>query len=326
MKKMSFVLGGEKSAAFFQYVGLLVFSYAALRVSLRALNNLGTFFLGTGRVNLKKYGSWAVVTGATDGIGKAYAEQLAKLGLNVVLVSRTLEKLREEATRLETQYKVQTKVIAVDFTEANSIYATLRNELSELDVAILVNNVGMSYPHPEYFDKIAENERLLNDLININIYSVTKMTAIILPGMVKRGGGVIVNNGSASGRIPTPLLTLYSATKAYVDFFSQSLNIEYKSKGIIVQSLSPYFVATKLSAMRPSLMAPTPNKFVSSALNTLSTQPVTNGCLLHNIQGWVMENLIPRTILDNITLSQMQGVRARALAKIKRQQEAAKKQ
>ena len=73
----------------------------------------------------------------------------------------------------------------------------------------------------EYFDKWAENEKGINDMINCNIVSLTRMTAIVLPGMVKRKGGVIINNASASGRIPTPLLTTYSATKSYVDFFSR---------------------------------------------------------------------------------------------------------
>lgn len=110
------------------------------------------------------------------------------------------------------------------------------------------------------------------------------MTAIVLPGMVSRKGGVIINNASASGRVPTPLLTTYSASKAYVDFFSRALNVEYKSKGIVVQSLCPYFVATKLAGVRKSLIAPEPNTFAKAALNTVGTQSVSNGCLIHNIQ------------------------------------------
>ena len=64
----------------------------------------------------------------------------------------------------------------------------------------------------------------------------------------------------------------------------RGLNVEYKAKGIIVQSLCPYFVSTKLSAMKSSLMAPKPNAYVKEALKTLGSQPVTNGCLIHNIQ------------------------------------------
>ena len=99
-----------------EYVGLVYLGYSIIRASMRIFNNVETFFLGFGTLNLKKYGAWAVVTGCTDGIGKAYAESLAKRGLNVVLISRTLEKLQEQAKSIEDTYKVQTKVISADFT------------------------------------------------------------------------------------------------------------------------------------------------------------------------------------------------------------------
>ena len=106
----------EKLHALFEYVGVLFLGYTLLKSSMRIFNNLGTFFMGIGSLNLKKYGSWAVVTGCTDGIGKAYAEELAKRGLNIVLISRTLEKLQEQAKSIQDTYKVETKVISADFT------------------------------------------------------------------------------------------------------------------------------------------------------------------------------------------------------------------
>ena len=274
----------EKCNAFFQYLGLLVFSYTLLKTSFKLFNNIGTFFFGFGAVNLKKFGSWAVVTGCTDGIGKAYAEKLAKLGLNLVLISRTEEKLKNQAKELEEKYKIETKIIAADFTEQTSIYSEIKRQLAGMDIGVLVNNVGVSYSYPEFFDVFAQNEKTVSDMINCNITSVTKMTAIVLPSMIEKRKGVIINNASASGRIPAPLLTASSASKAYVDFFSRGLNTEYKSKGIIVQSLCPYFVSTKLSALRKNLMTPGPNEYVSSALATVGSQPVTNGCVVHNLQ------------------------------------------
>jgi 17beta-estradiol 17-dehydrogenase / very-long-chain 3-oxoacyl-CoA reductase len=106
----------QRVHALFEYVGVLFLGYTLLKTSLRIFNNVGTFFLGIGSLNLKKYGSWAVVTGCTDGIGKAYAENLAKKGLNIVLISRTLEKLQEQAKSIKEKYKVETKVISADFT------------------------------------------------------------------------------------------------------------------------------------------------------------------------------------------------------------------
>ena len=106
----------ERLHSLFEYAGALFLAYTVLKSSLRILNNIGTFFFGMGSINLKKYGSWAIVTGCTDGIGKAYAEALAKKGLNIILISRTLAKLQDQAKVIEEKYKVQTRIIAVDFT------------------------------------------------------------------------------------------------------------------------------------------------------------------------------------------------------------------
>lgn len=166
------------------------------------------------------------------------------------------------------------------------------------------------YSYPEFFDVFGESDSNINKLINCNIVSCTKMTAICLPGMVRKRKGIIINNASGSGRIPTPLLTVYSASKAYMDFFSRSLSVEYANKGIIIQSLCPYFVSTKvgfwlsifshhgidntwtafllllkkLSKTRRSLFSPNPSEYVASALRTIGAQPVTNGCLAHSVQ------------------------------------------
>jgi 17beta-estradiol 17-dehydrogenase / very-long-chain 3-oxoacyl-CoA reductase len=107
----------------FEYLGIVVFGYVALKLVYKILNNLGTFVLGLGSVNLKSYGSWGIVTGCTDGIGKAYAEKLAKRGLNIVLISRSLDKLQEQAKHLKEKYSVETKVIAADFTGETRIFS-----------------------------------------------------------------------------------------------------------------------------------------------------------------------------------------------------------
>jgi 17beta-estradiol 17-dehydrogenase / very-long-chain 3-oxoacyl-CoA reductase len=109
--------------------------------------------------------------------------------------------------------------------EPDSIYIDIKNKLVGLDIAVLFNNVGIM-PMPEYFHtKFSNDIESINSYINVNIIALTKMTQIIVPSMIeKRNGGIIINNCSCLGRISAPLFTIYSATKAYVDFFSRFLS------------------------------------------------------------------------------------------------------
>ncbi|XP_040037027.2 hydroxysteroid (20-beta) dehydrogenase 2 isoform X1 [Gasterosteus aculeatus] len=193
-------------------------------------------------VDLKTYGQWAVVTGATSGIGKAYARELAQRGLDVILVSRCDDKLRMIAKEIEEQYGQKTRTIQVDFTDSQRIYPAIAKQLEGLEIGILVNNVGMTYSdHFAYFLEIPDAEQKITQIINCNMLSVPQMTRLVLPGMVERyhhkhpdvtgsyevmriydefmdicllrGIGLIVNMSSEVGVRPQPLLSLYCATK-----------------------------------------------------------------------------------------------------------------
>ncbi|KAJ8050707.1 Very-long-chain 3-oxoacyl-CoA reductase [Holothuria leucospilota] len=271
----------------FAGVGALCTLYAATKIVVFLLKSIKMFVLRLG-TNLKKYGTWAAVTGATDGIGKAYAEQLASKGLNIVLLSRTESKLEAVAAEIRSKYNVETKIIAVDFSGGVEIYSDIAAKLEGLEVGVLVNNVGTSYSYPQYFCELPEPEKFIPSLITTNCLAVTMMTNIVLPSMLSRKKGLIINVASAAGTLPSPLLTVYSGTKAYVDFFSRSLNTEYASKGIIVQSVLPFFVVSKLSKIRKSsLTVPTATSYVKSALATVGTETRTFGCFMHNLQGAV---------------------------------------
>ncbi|XP_044537270.1 very-long-chain 3-oxoacyl-CoA reductase [Gracilinanus agilis] len=307
-----------ESYGFLYWVGVSTVAYLSLRLSYRLFSAFRVWGLAHKDVVGPALGQWAVVTGSTDGIGRSYAEELAKRGMKIVLVSRSQEKLKEVANNIREKFNVETRTVAVDFGETD-IYNKIEASLTGLEIGVLVNNVGMSYEYPEYFLDIPDLDNTIRKLININIFSVCKMTQLVLPGMVKRSKGAILNISSASGMLPTPLLTIYSATKAFVDFFSQSLHMEYRSKGIIVQSVLPFFVATKLAKIRkPTFDKPSAQAFVKSAIKTVGLQSRTNGYPVHAMMGWFLADLMPSWLYTKLSLSLNKGTKARYLKKHKK--------
>ncbi|XP_071955286.1 very-long-chain 3-oxoacyl-CoA reductase-like [Antedon mediterranea] len=302
----------------FAALGAVTASYLAFKILLSIIRALKAYFFSRSlglNTNLAKLGKWAVVTGATDGIGKAYAEQLAKMGLNMVLISRTMSKLEETASEIVSRYKVQTRVIAVDFCKGPEIYGDIETQLDGLEIGVLVNNVGMSYPFPNYFLELENVKQKIVDMLNCNCLSMSMMIAICLPQMETRRKGAIINVSSASGLSTCPLLALYSATKAYVNFLSQCLHYEYQDKGIVVQCVAPYFVTTKLSKIKKkSWTIPSPDTYVSSALGTVGVESLTMGCTSHALQKYVLECL-PESMVTKNTMGILKSTRARALKK-----------
>ncbi|XP_029473562.1 testosterone 17-beta-dehydrogenase 3 isoform X1 [Rhinatrema bivittatum] len=244
----------------------------------------------------RSMGEWAVVTGAGDGIGKAYALELAKRGLNIVMISRTLEKMQKVAFEIEKTTGRQVKTIQADFTK-DDIYENIEDNIKGLEIGILVNNVGMlPWPNPCRFLSIPDNDK---SVINCNITSATKMTRMVLKQMEQRRKGLILNISSGVGILPSPLYALYSASKAYVTSFSKALQAEYKSKGIIIQVVSPYGVSTAMTRhLKTNLFIKDANDFVRESLNYVTFGNETFGCLAHEIMGFVIK-LIPLWVLHS---------------------------
>lgn len=206
------------------YLGAAAGAYLVARAALWAAGVAQSTIANATKPALRSYGKWAVVTGATDGIGKAYAKQLLKAGLDVILVSRTQSKLDATAEELSAKSAGrQIKTIAFDFTASveSGAYDSLKAQINTLtggDLGILVNNVGVSYPGALYYSELEHYAPgLSRDIVHVNVDSVFQLSTLALalfnakPASKRTARGAIVNISSAAGRVPIgdPLYAAY---------------------------------------------------------------------------------------------------------------------
>lgn len=183
----------------------------------------------------------ALVTGASSGIGEAIARKLASEGVNLVLVARSQDKLRQLAEELTQKYAVQCMVLRVDLSAPNCGQIVLEQvKETGISVDILVNNAGFGTYGA--FESIApEHEQ---SEIAVNIAALVDFTHAFLPGMLLRGSGNILNVASTAAFQPVPYMAVYGASKAFVLSFSEALWAEYRDRGIHVAALCPSAVDT----------------------------------------------------------------------------------
>ena len=190
-----------------------------------------------------------MVTGASDGIGKQYARQLAKEGFKIALMARDMTKLEQVAAEIESEHKVKTKIIVYDFAKlatqqsVDELEALLKLELADIDqLSILVNNVGCSKAALLGKHTPADAMRL----INVNINSQVYMTRLLLPRLLARQSrSALINTASRSALVPSGFTPIYCATKSFNLSFSQCM-LDAHSDKIDVLTVTPHFTKTGL--------------------------------------------------------------------------------
>ena len=179
---------------------------------------------------------WALVTGASAGLGAEFARQLASRGMHLVLVARRGELMSELAQELHTKHGTRCEIIVADLSDPAEPKRIL-DEIAAKGVSIelLVNNAGFGVVGEVENAKV---DRLLQ-LIRLNISALTELTYRLLPEMLERGHGAILNVSSLSGFQPVAYMGTYAASKAFVLHFSEALHCELKDRGITVTAVCP---------------------------------------------------------------------------------------
>ena len=250
---------------------------------------------------LKRYGSnsWALVTGASDGIGKGISTELARSGFNIILVARNLNKLNTVASELQKiNTKIQTHVIEYDFDSKNTEedYMNTFSRLQEkFDISILVNNVGTE--HHNNFDRVKVN--CLFTSINLNIIPQTILTKLLFAKMNKREKrSAMINLSSFAAEFPFAMKSLYSATKIFNHYLTIGLKEETALySNIDWLSVKPMEVETVLSTTKADgLVIITPKQCADSILNDLGYEEETYTHVSHKIQAYLMLTFLPKSL------------------------------
>ena len=181
-------------------------------------------------------GSWALVTGASDGLGADLARALASHGFSLVLTARRVDRMEALASELTSRDGVEVRVIPMDLAEPGGA-ARLAERLDGAGIAVetLVNNAGFGLWGPW----LASDEEEELAMLRLNMEALTLLTRRLVPDMVLRGRGRVLNVASTAAFLPGPMMTVYYATKAYVLSFSEALREELRGTGVSVTCLCP---------------------------------------------------------------------------------------
>lgn len=217
---------------------------------------------------------WAVVTGASGGIGLEFCRDLASRGCNVLMVAIEDELLQQRAQEVADAYGVQTARLTVDLTDKDSVVRILAFlETRDIEPYILVNNAGIFTFSPVIEHSAAKIDRF----VDLHVRATTQLCRVFGERMKARGEGRMLNMSSMSCWMPMPGIAMYTATKAYIRAFSRALHYELKDYGVTVTVACPGGIATDLFglparwrrlAVRLGVLA-RPERFAHKAVNRM---------------------------------------------------------
>jgi uncharacterized protein len=183
-----------------------------------------------------------LITGASSGIGATYAERFARRGHDLVLVARDKARLETLAARLREESGVAVEVLQADLTQPADLTAVETRLRDDQQIGVLINNAGIA----QSGGFVQQTAEAIERMITLNITALTRLAAAVAPRFAQSGTGSIVNIGSVVGFAPEFGMTLYGASKAFVLYLSQGLNLELSPKGVYVQAVLPAATRTEI--------------------------------------------------------------------------------
>jgi short-subunit dehydrogenase len=247
-----------------------------------------------------RYGKTALVTGASAGIGRAFARELAARGMDVVVVARRAERLEELRRELEAArpgarvFPIVQNLAAPDAAEA------IERRLAELGLSVdfLVNNAGFG----QWGEFSSYDRRRDLDMIAVNCRAVVDLTHRLLPAMKARRRGAVIVVSSVLGVVPAPFMATYSATKAFDKFFAESIWSELRPHGVDVLCVQPMLTETEFSAgsgmTHPPIRVRTSEQVVATALAALGRRPTATDGWWHGRLAMAILSALPRSWYD----------------------------
>jgi hypothetical protein len=240
-----------------------------------------------------RYGEWALVTGASAGIGAEFARALAREGMSCVVTARRQDRLTALAAEIEREYQVGTRAVALDLAAPGGT-EQLARAVDDLAIGILVNNAGFGYAGR--FER--QDAERLRTMVQLNCLAPVLLTKQLLPGMRARGRGAVIITGSAAGAQPVPFNCVYAATKAFDRSLGEGLWSELQGTGVDVLVLEPGPTRTEFQAVAAEMAhaGERPEDVVRVALDALGHQP----SVISGWYNWLRANatrLAPRSLV-----------------------------
>jgi short-subunit dehydrogenase len=246
---------------------------------------------------------WALVTGASVGIGESFTRLLAAKGFNIVLVARDEVRLHERAAGLREKYGVQTFVLPADLATKGGV-KLVEKYIETYEIEVLINNAGFGINKAFTLSTLGDEQ----DLLNVLVRAPMRLMHVILPGMKERRSGTIINVSSVASFIAGGT---YSAAKSYLTVISESLNAELRGSGVKISALCPGFTRTefhKRGRMKmnglPSFMWLNADKLVAKSWKDAQVnKPIS-------IPGWQYKLLVaiiaitPRSIIRRVRIDE----------------------